>query len=204
MIGRNPILAEAERVVPSAFDPVLRAAGFTVVPNRKPLPNSNAWLYGRAWERSSGGPRPHYVNLSLSVHPRDIPWFLSVSLGEGPNRFPENEWNGVPLWRLAEAGGAVEPGRDQAVDRPGDVAHVVATAAADLATYAQAFLAGDLEPFFVTRESLTEGRSETTMASLNAMLAREIPRLYGRLALKVLIVSAVVAIGLRLRGRRSD
>lgn len=203
MDGRNPILAEAERAVPSHFDPMLRAAGFAVVPVRQDVSGSDAWLYQRAWERSSGGPRPHYVTASLSVHPRDIPWFLSVSIGEGPNQFPENEWNGVPLWRLAEDSEAIEPGRAYGVDGPEDVARVVAIAATDLATYAPAFLTGDLGPFVDVRSSLTAGRSETSMATLNTMLGREVTKLYGRLALKALIVGAVAAIVVRLR-RRSD
>jgi hypothetical protein len=86
MQARDPILVVAERVVPSIFDPILEAAGFSPALERQHEQGSKQWLYRGAWERSTGGQRPHDVDLTLSVEPRDVPWFLGITLGDGPNR----------------------------------------------------------------------------------------------------------------------
>ena len=47
-----------------------------------------------------------YVRLSASSEPRDLPSYCNVVLGEGSLHWPEVDWNGIALWRLARDQGS--------------------------------------------------------------------------------------------------
>jgi hypothetical protein len=189
--ARHPILVEADLVVPATFDPILEDAGFTLARHRQEMPDSGAWLYQRAWERPAGGRRPQYVDLQISVNPRDVPWVARIVLGEGRNRFPEQEWNGIALWRmvLAAEPGNVGPARNgYGIDQPADVERVLHVAASDLQRSAAAFLDGDLKPFLELRRLEEGGRPRLRVA-----VARETLKAYVRVADWGLRIGAAVA-----------
>jgi len=97
-----------------------------------------------------------YVRLSADCDPRDAPSHYNVVLGEGDLKWPEVDWNGVALWRLARDQGASE-----ASEYPleaGAVPDLVERMRADLERYASEFLRGDMSTFHRVRAETNRTR----------------------------------------------
>jgi hypothetical protein len=98
-----------------------------------------------------------YVRLSANCDPRDTPSYYNVILGEGDLQWPEVDWNGVALWRLA---------RDQRDSEASEylleagvaVSDLVERMRADLERYASGFLRGDVSAFHRVRAETNRTR----------------------------------------------
>jgi hypothetical protein len=97
---------------------------------------------------------PRYVRVSLSLDPRDMPFDLQVVLGEGQTSWPESDWNGVALWRLAK----VPQARLAAITSPDVLAAEFARLPTLLRAYAGDFLGGNLQPFRAERAAQSRDR----------------------------------------------
>jgi len=87
-----------------------------------------------------------YVRLSATSDPRDAPSYCNVVLGDGHLEWPEVDWNGIALWRLARAQGDSEAS-EYPLNAAVDVPALVERMRADLERYALGFLRGDLSIF---------------------------------------------------------
>jgi hypothetical protein len=101
-----------------------------------------------------------YVRLSASCDPRDAPSYCNVILGEGDLKWPEVDWNGVALWRLAR-----DQGDSEASEYPLEagaaedaVPDLVERMRADLERYAMGFLRGDVSTFHRVRAETNRTR----------------------------------------------
>jgi hypothetical protein len=149
---RDPILVAAEAAVGQRVEPLLRSHGFTPVPTPDVIQGEDRY-FGRVWSRRSKRSRPQFVDLSISVDPRDEPFFAGVSIGEAnPASFLDREVHGLPLWELVERRRGVAA--NYAFTTPEDVQRVVSAVADDLATVAADFLAGDLSAYRRLRRSV--------------------------------------------------
>jgi hypothetical protein len=98
-----------------------------------------------------GGDR--YLRVTVSLHYRDAPSYGTVVLGTGATTWPEADWNGVALWRLAAdgtSGGMLLDGHTAE-----EFAEAMKVA---LVTHAHDYLVGDLERFRRSRADQTRGR----------------------------------------------
>lgn len=87
-----------------------------------------------------------WADLSVSVHPLDIPWFVSIALGaDKPSSFLDREQRSVPLWRFVEERAGAGDG--YGFSGESDVGAVVGRVADDLAEHAADFLGGDLRTY---------------------------------------------------------
>lgn len=98
-----------------------------------------------------------YVQLSASCDPRDSPSHCNVVLGEGALAWPEVDWNGVALWRLAPVRSRAKASEYPLCARPA-VRSVVARMRADLRRYALGFLKGNLAAFKRARSNVNRTR----------------------------------------------
>ena len=106
----------------------------------------------------------------MSVHPRDIPWFVAVSLGaDKPGSFFDREQRSVPLWRYVGERTGVRDGyefRDES-----DVVDAIERAAADLIDHAADFLTGDLASYDrLRRRVLPLPRTVMTLSLVGQLL----------------------------------
>jgi hypothetical protein len=100
-----------------------------------------------------------YVKLTINLHPRDLPNYCNVQLGEGQRTWPENDWNGVALWALARTHPAGSPeATEYVLTSSVDVRHIVDCMRSDILTYAADFLRGDLTAFRAARASVNRDR----------------------------------------------
>ena len=107
-----------------------------------------------------------YVYLSASSDPRDPPSHCNVVIGEGTLEWPEVDWNGVALWRVAR-----DQGDRSASWYPFEAgvagADVVGRMRADLERHALAFLHGDVSSFRRVRAEMNRGREPYTIHKPN-------------------------------------
>ena len=87
-----------------------------------------------------------YVRFSASSDPRDGISSSEVVLGEGKRSWPEVDWNGVALRRLAKAQGASDVS-EYPLEEEALMSELVERQRADLDRYAAGFLRGDLAVF---------------------------------------------------------
>ena len=105
------------------------------------------------------GNGPRYVKVSANADPRDSPCYLNAILGEGQRSWPEVDWNGVALWRLARAHlGAPATISEYLIAPDADMAALVAQMRKDLEIYAADFLRGDLNVFREVRAQVNQAR----------------------------------------------
>ncbi len=98
-----------------------------------------------------------YVDVTINLHPLDSPHFCNVVLGNGARTWPESDWNGVALWRLARerANASMSEYR---LDSFPDVPTLVVRMRNDLEHVANDFLRGDLELFARVRAEVNRQR----------------------------------------------
>ena len=139
----NKILTAAERAVSERLDPPL--AGYAFRPLT--LESMDGPWIARGWVRDAdAGRRPIWVELSVSVNPRDVPWFVGISLGaDKPGSFVDRELRSVPLWRYVEDRTGVSGG--YGFDGDTDVGKVIGRVADELTEHAADFLAGNLTTY---------------------------------------------------------
>jgi hypothetical protein len=87
-----------------------------------------------------------YVRLSASSDPREAPSYCNVVLGDGRLEWPELDWSGIALWRLARDQKDSEAS-EYPLKAAADVPALVERMRADLERYALGFLRGDLSIF---------------------------------------------------------
>jgi hypothetical protein len=107
-----------------------------------------------------------YVQLSASCDPREPPSHCNVVLGEGALAWPEVDWNGVALWRLAPVRGRAKASEYPLRARPA-VRSVVARMRADLRRYALGFLKGNVAAFKRARSKVNRAREPYKIHSPN-------------------------------------
>jgi hypothetical protein len=98
-----------------------------------------------------------YVRLSANCDPRDAPSYCNVVLGEGDLKWPEVDWNGVALWRLARDQGDSEAS-EYPLEAGAAVPDLVERMRADLERYALGFLRGDVSTFHRVRAKTNRTR----------------------------------------------
>jgi hypothetical protein len=107
-----------------------------------------------------------YVSLSASSEPRDAPSHCNVVLGEGQLQWPEVDWNGIALWRLAR-----HQGESEASEYPlhGEVTvpDLVERMRTDLERHGLQFLRGDVSSFLRVRAETNRARVPYTIHSPN-------------------------------------
>jgi hypothetical protein len=99
-----------------------------------------------------------YARLSASADPREAPSCCNVVLGDGHLEWPEVDWNGVALWRLARDQGDSEAS-EYPLKAAADVPALVERMRADLEKYALGFLRGDLSTFVRVRAEANRTRA---------------------------------------------
>jgi len=87
-----------------------------------------------------------YVRLSANSDPRDPPSYCNVVLGEGDLGWPEVDWNGIALWRLATDQGD-SGAAEYALEAESAVPELVERMRADIERYGLGFLRGDVSGF---------------------------------------------------------
>lgn len=108
-----------------------------------------------------------YVRLSASCDPRDAPSYCNVVLGEGSLQWPEVDWNGVALWRLARDEGKSRAA-EYLLDGEATVPELVGRMRADLERYGLEFLRGDVAKFRRVRAETNRAREPYTIHTPNA------------------------------------
>jgi hypothetical protein len=106
-----------------------------------------------------------YDRLSADCDPRDAPSHCNVVLGEGGLKWPEVDWNGVALWRLAR-----DQGDSEASEYPLEAGAAVPDLErmrADLESYALEFLQGDLSIFHRVRAETNRSREPYSIRTPN-------------------------------------
>ena len=98
-----------------------------------------------------------YVRLSASCDPREAPSYCNVVLGEGDLKWPEVDWNGVALWRLARDQGDAEAS-EYLLEAGAAVPDLVERMRADLERYALGFLRGEVSTFHRVRANTNRTR----------------------------------------------
>jgi hypothetical protein len=145
----NPTLASFVEAVERTVNPALAAFGFTRE-QADLKPQSVEYCYG-------SGTR--YVKVSANVDPRDSPSYLNTVIGEGQRSWPEVDWNGVALWRLARACPDAPATISEYLLAPdADIAALVDQMRRDLEIYAADFLRGDLTRFREVRAQVNQER----------------------------------------------
>lgn len=99
-----------------------------------------------------------YVRLYVNVEPRDPPRYCSVVLGEGSLEWPEVDWNGVALWRLARDQGESEFS-EYPLETEAAVPDLVERMREDLERYGLRFLQGDVAAFRRVRAETNRARA---------------------------------------------
>ena len=99
-----------------------------------------------------------YVRLSVNVEPRDPPRYCSVALGEGSLQWPEVDWNGIALWRLARDQGESELS-EYPLEAEAAVLDLVERMRTDLERYGLRFLQGDVSAFRRVRAETNRTRA---------------------------------------------
>jgi hypothetical protein len=129
--------------------PALAALGFTQE-QAKVEDLSAEYCYGNG---------TRYVKVSANADPRDSPGYLNVVLGDGHRSWPEADWNGVALWRLARAHPDAPAKTSEYLLAPdADIAALVEQMRKDVETYAADFLRGDLSFFQKVRAQVNQER----------------------------------------------
>jgi len=99
-----------------------------------------------------------YVRLHANAEPRDPPRYCSVVLGEGSLEWPEVDWNGVALWRLARDQGESEVS-EYPLEAEATVPGLVERMRADLERHGLWFLQGDVSAFRRVRAEVNRTRA---------------------------------------------
>ena len=102
-----------------------------------------------------------YVRAMASDDPRDGPGYCNLILGEGELSWPEIDWNGVALWRVAKVRGASEA-TEYLLDAA-TLPTIVERMRVDLERYALDFLRGDLSIFMQVRAEVNRAREPYTI-----------------------------------------
>jgi|SRR6187399_18058 len=107
-----------------------------------------------------------YVRLSASSEPRDLPSYCNVVLGEGSLHWPEVDWNGIALWRLARDQGESEAS-EYALEGEIAVLDLVGRMRTDLERHGLGFLRGDVSTFRRVRAETNRTRAPYTIHKPN-------------------------------------
>jgi hypothetical protein len=103
-----------------------------------------------------------YVRAMANADPREPPGYCNIVLGEGELSWPEVDWNGVALWRLARA--QRDPGASEyLLGSPSHIRAIVRRMRLDLERYALDFLHGDLSAFTQVRAQTNRAREPYTI-----------------------------------------
>lgn len=144
----SPTVSSFVEAVERTITPALAALGFTQEQaDVKVL--SAEYCYGNG---------TRYVKVSANVDPRDSPSYLNAILGDGQRSWPEVDWNGVALWRLARAHHTSATISEYLLAPDADIAALVEQMRKDLEVYAADFLRGDLSLFREVRAQVNQER----------------------------------------------
>ena len=93
-----------------------------------------------------------YIEINANCHFRDGQPECRVILGDGPNEWPDCDWNTIALWRLSETG------RNYPFERVEDIPSILVTMCNDLLEQAGDFLSGNIDRFLKKRATLNRQR----------------------------------------------
>jgi hypothetical protein len=100
-----------------------------------------------------------YVEAVVNLHPRDMPHYCNVVLGEGGRAWPEADWNTLALWRMIRAQPGGSAAASEYVIRSADeLPDTVERMRTDLLSHAVGFLKGDVETFRTLRAEVNRSR----------------------------------------------
>ena len=103
-----------------------------------------------------------YVRATANCDPREPPGYCNIVLGEGELSWPEVDWNGVALWRLARALGD-STASEYPLDSAKEIPAIVERMRVDLERHALDFLRGDLSAFTQVRAETNRAREPYTI-----------------------------------------
>ena len=93
-----------------------------------------------------------YIEINANCHFRDGQPECRVVLGDGPNDWPERDWNAIALWRLSNTGD------NYPIQKIEDVPSILKTMANDLLEQADDFLSGNIDRFLKQRAAQNRER----------------------------------------------
>jgi hypothetical protein len=112
------------------------------------------------------------VELAASFDPRDKPFILACSLGEGEHNWPDTDWNKIALWRMvaeadSRAAQSLLQGLAYHADASADVfERMASTCSAAIEKYGAGFLAGDFGALRSIRSAVNAEREPYKTTSL--------------------------------------
>ncbi len=149
IIKDKTFLKQFNQSIEENFDEFLSLKGFK-------LESHKIEKYGaeRVYARSK-----QYIVIRVNIHPRDIPEYWNIVMGEGSKEFPEADWNKVPLWSFMKELGQKDAKEYLLVNLGADgFSKQVSTAKIDLEKYGRSFLDNDLDLFYKVRSSINKDR----------------------------------------------
>ena len=93
-----------------------------------------------------------YIEINANCHFRDGEPECRVILGEGPDDWPECDWNAIALWRLRGNGG------NYPIQEVEDISIILDTMCNDLREQAEDFLSGNIDRFLKQRAAQNRHR----------------------------------------------
>ena len=93
-----------------------------------------------------------YLEIDANCHFRDGHPECGVILGDGPNGWPDRDWNAIALWRLSETG------ENYPFQRVEDIPSILVTMRIDLLEQAEDFLSGDIDRLLKQRSAQNRKR----------------------------------------------
>ena len=93
-----------------------------------------------------------YIDINANCHFRDGEPECRVILGDGPDNWPEYDWNTIALWRLTGNGG------NYPIREIEDIPVILETMCQDLLSQAEDFLSGNIDRFLKQRAAQNSQR----------------------------------------------
>ena len=93
-----------------------------------------------------------YIEINVNCHFRDGQPECRVILGDGPNDWPDRDWNAIALWRLSNTG------TNYPLQQIEDIPSILATMSNDLLEQADDFLSGNIDRFLNQRAAQNRER----------------------------------------------
>ncbi len=143
-----------KKTIINEFDGYLQAVGFKKI--RHQANDDGFTIIYRCGER--------YISFSASLHPRDYPFFFSISLGEGSNDFPKSDWNAIPIFLIIKSESLIDFEKCKEMFSieykisQDEITQKIKASRELLEKYGKAFLSNDLDEFRKLRAEQNKDR----------------------------------------------